>query len=50
MSDIGKDSDDESGLDGSNERDRGILWKVLLINLGQCLAGVTVGIWASSTA
>lgn len=41
---------DELDLDGSNEGDRSILWKVLLINLGQCLAGVAIGTWASSTA
>lgn len=43
-------SNDESDLDATNEGDRSILWKVLLINLGQCLAGVAVGTWASSTA
>jgi Co/Zn/Cd efflux system component len=41
---------DELDLDASNEGDRSILWKVLLINLGQCLAGVAIGTWASSTA
>ncbi|THC40210.1 cation transporter [Massilia sp. Mn16-1_5] len=42
--------DDEPSLDASQESDRGILWKVLLINLGQCLAGIIGGTWASSTA
>lgn len=42
--------DDELSLDASQESDRGILWKVLLINLGQCLAGIIGGTWASSTA
>ncbi len=42
--------DDEPSLDASQESDRGILWKVLLINLGQCLAGIIGGNWASSTA
>lgn len=41
---------DELDLDASNKGDRSILWKVLLINLGQCLAGVAIGTWASSTA
>ena len=41
---------DEPRLDAANESDRSILWKVLLINLGQCLAGVIGGTWASSTA
>ncbi|TDP79561.1 cation efflux family protein [Aquabacterium commune] len=46
-----KQADDEgSGLDGNKAADRSILWKVLLINLGQCIAGVTVGLMASSTA
>ncbi|MFY9513669.1 MAG: cation transporter [Rubrivivax sp.] len=44
--------DDEEGrhLDASQAADRRILLLVLLINLGQCVAGVGVGIWASSTA
>jgi Co/Zn/Cd efflux system component len=42
--------DDEHGLDASDAADRRILVAVLLINLGQCLAGVAVGVWASSTA
>ena len=42
--------DDEHGLDASDAADRRILLTVLLINLGQCLAGVGVGMWASSTA
>lgn len=42
--------DDEPSLDASQKKDRGILWKVLLINLGQCLAGIIGGMWASSTA
>ena len=42
--------DDEPSLDASQESDRGILWRVLLINLGQCLAGIIGGTWASSTA
>jgi len=50
MKDSTNDSPDEPSLDAANERDRSILWKVLLINLGQCLAGVVGGTWASSTA
>jgi Co/Zn/Cd efflux system component len=42
--------DEERNLDASQAADRRILWLVLLINLGQCLAGVGVGFWASSTA
>ncbi len=42
--------DDDHGLDASDAADRRILLTVLLINLGQCLAGVGVGVWASSTA
>lgn len=42
--------DDDHGLDSSDAADRRILLTVLLINLGQCLAGVGVGVWASSTA
>lgn len=42
--------DDEPSLNASQESDRGILWKVLLINLAQCLGGVIGGTWASSTA
>ncbi|WP_066342315.1 cation transporter [Azohydromonas lata] len=40
----------ENTLDAGQERDRRILWAVLLINLGQSLSGIGVGIWASSTA
>lgn len=44
-------ADDEGqNLDASQSADRRILWLVLLINLGQCLIGAAVGIWASSTA
>lgn len=44
-------ADDEAHhLDASQAADRRILTLVLLINLGQCLAGVGVGVWASSTA
>lgn len=44
-------ADDEAeNLDAGNAQDRRILLLVLLINLGQCVAGVGVGIWASSTA
>ena len=44
-------ADDEAQhLDASQADDRRILLLVLLINLIQCLAGVGVGIWASSTA
>lgn len=50
MTDNNSDSREEPNLDAANERDRGILWKVLLINLGQCLVGVVGGAWASSTA
>lgn len=42
--------DKEPALDASQAADRRILWLVLLINLGQALAGVAVGVWASSTA
>lgn len=49
MSDNNKD-DEAHHLDASQAADRRILWLVLLINLGQCLAGVAVGLWASSTA
>ncbi|MBZ9715693.1 cation transporter [Deinococcus multiflagellatus] len=41
---------DEHNLDANQAADRRILWLVLLINLAQCLAGVAVGLWASSTA
>ncbi|CAG9183838.1 cation transporter [Cupriavidus respiraculi] len=46
------DSLDEDGheFDASQEADRRLLWLVLLINVGQCLAGAVVGLWASSTA
>lgn len=44
-------ADDEAQhLDASQAQDRSILLLVLLINLGQCVAGVGVGVWASSTA
>nr|WP_067513107.1 cation transporter [uncultured Acidovorax sp.] len=45
------DKDDElGGLDASNAVDRKILRTVLLINLGQCAAGIGIGLWAASTA
>ncbi len=45
------DKDDElGGLDASNAVDRKILRTVLLINLGQCAAGIGLGMWAASTA
>jgi Co/Zn/Cd efflux system component len=44
-------ADDEGrALDASQAADRRILMLVLLINLGQSLAGAGVGAWASSTA
>ena len=44
-------ADDEGrNLNASQAADRRILWLVLLINLGQSLAGMGVGFWASSTA
>lgn len=44
-------ADDEGrSLDASQAADRRILVMVLLINLGQSLAGAGVGVWASSTA
>lgn len=44
-------TDDEGHqLDASQAADRRILWLVLLINLGQSVVGVGVGVWASSTA
>lgn len=44
-------ADDEAQhLDASQAQERSILLLVLLINLGQCVAGVGVGVWASSTA
>nr|UVZ00208.1 Cobalt-zinc-cadmium resistance protein [synthetic construct] len=49
MSDSRTDND-EHNLDASQAADRRILWLVLLINLGQSLAGAGVGVWASSTA
>ncbi|MEF2278425.1 cation transporter [Deinococcus sp. YIM 134068] len=49
MSDSRTD-DDAHHLDASQAADRRILWLVLLINLGQALAGAGVGVWASSTA
>ena len=49
MSDSRTD-DDAHHLDASQAADRRILWLVLLINLGQALAGVGVGVWAASTA
>lgn len=42
--------DDAPHLDARQAADRRILWLVLLINLGQALAGAGVGVWASSTA
>lgn len=50
MSSDTRGSDDDSGLDSSRTEDRRILWKVLLINLAQFLAGVGGGFWASSTS
>lgn len=45
------DDDDELGeLDASNAADRRILLAVLLINLGQSVAGIGFGFWAASTA
>ena len=49
MSDSRTD-DDAHHLDANQAADRRILWLVLLINLGQALAGAGVGVWASSTA
>lgn len=49
MSDNNRD-DEGHHLDASHAADRRILWLVLLINLGQCLTGIAVGLWASSTA
>lgn len=46
-----QDEDDElGGLDAGNAADRKILRTVLLINLGQCAAGIGLGMWAASTA
>jgi Co/Zn/Cd efflux system component len=42
--------DEARDLDASQAADRWILLWVLSINIGQCVAGVGVGIWASSTA
>ncbi|MDR7336203.1 MAG: cation transporter [Roseateles sp.] len=39
-----------STSDSSQETDRRVLLMVLIINVGQCVGGVGVGIWASSTA
>jgi len=45
------DKDDElGGLDASNAADRKILRSVLLINLAQSAAGISIGLWAASTA
>lgn len=46
------DDDDLDGADfASNDaQDRKILWAVLWINLAQCVLGMGVGVWASSTA
>ena len=43
-------NDETHDLDASQAADRRILWWVLLINVGQCLVGVAVGLWAASTA
>ena len=44
-------ADDEArNLDAGRAADRRILWLVLAINLGQCVVGTAVGIWAASTA
>lgn len=50
MTDKQAEDNEGSGLDANKAADRSILCKVLLINLGQCIAGVTVGLMASSTA
>ena len=50
MGDKQAEDNEGSRLDANKAADRSILWKVLLINLGQCIAGVTVGLMASSTA
>lgn len=42
--------DEAQSLDASHAQDRRILLLVLLINLGQCVVGIGVGVWASSTA
>ncbi|MFG6458605.1 cation transporter [Roseateles sp. BYS96W] len=39
-----------SEMDAKQAEDRRILLAVLLINLSQCVGGVAVGVWASSTA
>lgn len=44
------DALDEMNLASSNAQDRSILWAVLWINLAQCVLGIGVGVWASSTA
>lgn len=44
------DNTELAGLDTSNAADQRILVKVLLINLGQSVAGIGFGIWAASTA
>ncbi|MBN9205917.1 cation transporter [Methylibium petroleiphilum] len=43
-------NDETHDLDASQAADRRALWWVLLINVGQCLVGVAVGLWAASTA
>lgn len=50
MTDKGREDNDGGGLNAAEEADRSILWKVLLINLGKCAAGIGVGFAASSTA
>lgn len=50
MTDKRREENEGEGLNATDAADRGILWKVLLINLGQCVAGVGVGFMASSTA
>lgn len=42
--------DQSASLDAGARTDRRILWQVLLINLGQGVAGVGIGLLASSTA
>ncbi|WP_415789054.1 cation transporter [Bordetella tumulicola] len=43
-------SDESDKFDDRSMGDRKILLLVLIINLSQCLVGVVVGMWASSTA
>lgn len=50
MSDRETEDDEDDRLDAGQAADRKILWQVLLINLGQCVAGTAVGLIADSTA